>query len=311
MTTASPKPNDVIPRGGKPVVPWNEADPGEPEVIVVADPEHVAGEAAERFVEQAIAAVERRGRADIALTGGSSAPPLLRRVAEPSVRERIAWDRIHLWWGDDRYVPRDHPLSNVFAADEILLDLAGRSGMSGDGAAASDHEFARDPAPAAGLVRPAPVVARDQVHPFPTTVAIGERRGAEWCANTYAAQVVSSVPLRDGWPAFDIVFVGIGEDGHVLSVFPNSEALTSDRIALAVPAPTHIAPHVPRVTLNPAILVAAGRVIVLVSGPSKAEVVEQILGGPRDPVALPAAIARRVTATWILDEAAAGRLGDR
>ena len=82
--------------------------------------------------------------------------------------------------------------------------------------------------------------------------------------------------------------MGIGGDGHLLSVFPGSDALTSDRLALAIPAPTHIEPHVERVTLNPAILAPAGRILAMVAGAAKAEIVARILEGPRDPGTLPA-----------------------
>ena len=82
----------------------------------------------------------------------------------------------------------------------------------------------------------------------------------------------------DGWPAFDLVFLGMGGDGHLLSVFPGSAAFDSDAWAMAIPAPTHIEPHVERVTMHPAI-VGAGRETLMVStGASKAEMLGD---GPR------------------------------
>ena len=176
------------------------------------------------------------------------------RLLDPQLRQRVDWSRVHLWWGDERYVPRGDPLSNTFLADQALL---------ADG----------------GLPIPA-----GQVHPFPTDDALTGGLGPDWCAATYAAEVVGSVPLVDGWPSFDVVLVGIGGDGHVLSVFPDSlGASTSDRVALGDPAPTHIEPAVERVSLNPAILVVARRVLALASGAGKAAIVAQVLEGPRDP----------------------------
>ncbi len=267
------------PRGGRPVVPGDGRDPGEPEVIVVVDSEALANLAAERIAAALDAAVAERGRADVALTGGSTPPLIYGRLAAPGLRERVAWERVHLWWGDDRFVPRVDPLSNVSLADRALLGPTG--GI---------------PIPAAN------------VHPFPTDRAIDAGLGPDWCAGTYAAELAAAVPAQDGWPAFDLVLVGIGGDGHLLSVFPGSPALTSDRLGLGIPAPTHIEPHVPRVTLNPAILPAARAVLAIVAGAGKAGVVERILEGPRDPVALPGTVARRSSATWILDVAAAGGL---
>jgi 6-phosphogluconolactonase len=268
------------PRGGRPVVPVDGRDPGEPEVVVVADPEALADVAAARIVPVLDAAVVLRGRADVALTGGSTPPSIYRRLVAPGLRDHVPWERVHLWWGDDRFVPRSDPLSNVLLADRTLLG------------------------PAGGIPVPA-----SNVHPFPTDRALAEGRGPDWCAATYAAELEAALPEVDGWPAFDLVLVGIGGDGHLLSVFPGSPALTSDLLGLGIPAPTHIEPHVPRVTLNPAILTAAGAVLVIVAGVGKAGVVERILAGPRDPVVLPGTIARRSGATWILDAAAAAERG--
>jgi 6-phosphogluconolactonase len=264
------------------------ANPDEPELVVVADPEALAAVAAERFVGSVAEAVARRGRADIALTGGSTAALLYRRLVSSSLRGRVPWERVHLWWGDDRFVPRVEARSNVFVADAILLDPHG-AGIS---------------------------IAASHVHPWPVDSALARvARGGDpadgqaWCARTYAAEARATLPAGpDTWPAFDLVLVGIGGDGHLLSVFPDSAAIGSPELTLAIPAPTHIEPHVPRVTFNPAILRSAGRILALVSGAAKADVVARILAGPRDPMALPGVLARRATATWLLDAAAAGAL---
>ena len=91
--------------------------------------------------------------------------------------------------------------------------------------------------------------------PFPTNEAIGRARGTAWCAATLADELrAAGLPEVDGWPSFDLLLLGIGGDGHLLSVFPDSPALDSAELGLAIPAPTHIEPHVERVTLNPAIV---------------------------------------------------------
>jgi 6-phosphogluconolactonase len=269
------------PRGGRPVLPLDPEEArraGEPEVFVGADSAAVADAAAVRLVDRVLVAVSARGRADVALTGGSSPRAMYRRLLDPALAGRVPWDRVHLWWGDDRFVRRSDPLSNVFLADEALL--------------------APDGIP----------IADEHIHPFPTDRAIEAGLGPQWCAATYATEVVSALPSVDGWPAFDALLVGIGGDGHLLSVFPGSPALTSDRVGLAIPAPTHIEPHVERVTLNPAILGAAKHVLALAVGQGKAGIVARILEGPRDPAALPGILARRSTATWLLDVAAAAML---
>jgi 6-phosphogluconolactonase len=267
----------------------------EPEVVVLADAAAVASEAAQRVATTLSDAVRERGRADWATTGGSMAPAIYRRLAAPPLRNTIPWSAVHVWWGDDRYVPRDHPLSNVKPLDEILLAIdhteAGQVGLG-----------------TAGAPRPVPL-PHDNLHPFPTSAAIGGAHGAAWCAEQFDDELRSAGPeCVDGRPVFDLVLLGIGGDGHVLSVFPGSEAFDSDLLALAVPAPTHIEPHVERVTLNPAVLAVARSILVVATGEAKAIVVRDALQGEGDPRQLPARLARTGTATWILDDAAGSEL---
>jgi 6-phosphogluconolactonase len=124
------------------------------------------------------------------------------------------------------------------------------------------------------------------------------------------------LPLNPaGVPVFDLVLLGIGPDGHLMSIFPGSPAIGSDRLALGIPAPTHVEPHVPRVTFNPSILAASPALLVMVGGESKAELLAGILDGPRvdpaSPAGLPAQLARRSNATWLIDSAAAAELRPR
>jgi 6-phosphogluconolactonase len=110
-----------------------------------------------------------------------------------------------------------------------------------------------------------------------------------------------------GTPVFDLVVVGVGPDGHVLSVFPGSAVWDSAATCVAVPAPTHIEPHVARVTLHPRALAAARSVLVVAAGASKAANLGRAWTGD-DVRELPVRAARLGTATWILDEAAAAQL---
>lgn len=252
------------------------------EVVVVPTARDVAVRSAEVIVAAIGAAVRERGVAHLALTGGSTSAGVFRVLASRPVRSRVDWSRVHLWWGDDRFVPRNDPLCNVWIADMTLFN-------PGDGA-------------------PGIPIPTEQVHPFPTSRAIEEGRDAEWCARAYADELRASLPVADGWPAFDIVLVGIGPDGHLLSVFPGSAAFDSDAWALPIPAPTHVEPRVPRVTLNPAVVSAAREVLAMVQGAAKAEILALIFAGQDGPRALPARLALRPGATWVVDRAAAARL---
>ena len=123
---------------------------GEPTIQVLPDEATVARVAAERIAVALMAAVERHGRADFATTGGSTPVAIYRHLATSPLREAVPWDEVHIWFGDDRYVPRDHPLSNVLLVDQALLASAAFSGQSGTGASGIDVERGRDP----GIVLP-------------------------------------------------------------------------------------------------------------------------------------------------------------
>jgi 6-phosphogluconolactonase len=273
-----------------------------PRVAVVRDRDAVAEEAARLVCDALSAAIARRGEAHIALTGGSSAAPLYGRLAIPPWRDAADWGRVHLWWGDERYVPSEHPESNTRLAEQLLLGVAARMNQSGEGAAGTDV--------LAGIVPGVPVPA-EQVHPFPVNEAIGRGPGAEeWAARTYAEALREFVPQTpDGLPAFDVVLLGVGPDGHILSVFPESAALREDApLVLPIPAPDHVPPHVERLTLNPRILGAAGLIVVMASGAAKAQILAEIFGETYEPRRWPAQLALRDNAVWVLDEAAAARL---
>jgi 6-phosphogluconolactonase len=254
-------------------------EPTEPR-IVVADAAALPGLAADAIVRALAGAIGARGVAHWATTGGSEPAKIYRELVGPERRDLVDWGAVHVWWGDDRFVPRDHPLSNVKALDEILLDAA--SGVP---------------------------IAMERLHPFRAAEAIGDGHDAAWCAAALADELALEGPSSPGgWPQFDLVFLGVGGDGHLLSVFPGSEAFDAETWAMAIPAPTHIEPHVERVTMHPSIVTAARDVLVVAGGASKADVLAEIFGTVREPRRWPAQVARYDRATWILDDEAAARL---
>jgi 6-phosphogluconolactonase len=264
----------------------------EPEIVVVPDPEVGAVRAAEIIATTLRDAVGERGdRADWATTGGSTPIGIYKALLVPPARDRIPWGQVHTWWGDDRFVPSDHPLSNARPFEDILLEAGGWESVH------SDDRLGRVRIPAGN------------VHPFRTGEAIGLGEDADDCAHEMAAELKSAgLPETDGWPVFDLILLGMGSDGHILSVFPGSPAFQARAWALAVPAPTHIEPHVERVTLNPAVVAVARRAIVVAYGSAKADIIATVLDATVDPPKWPAQLARREGATWILDEAAAAKL---
>lgn len=254
------------------------------ERVVLADAETLAADAAARLKRWLAEAVLARGTAHVALTGGSSATGLYKELRRLPA-DALDWSRVHLWWGDDRYVPLDHPDSNAGTAYALL----GIGGVADAGVA-----------PAESVAVPAA-----NVHPVMT----GEG-GTARAAERYEAEIRGHLPADDeGWPIFDVILLGMGPDGHILSVFPGSEALGTDVPAvMPIPAPNHVEPHVERVTLTPGVLPSARHILVMVSGASKAAMVRQVLSGERDPSHWPAQLAVRPNATWLLDRESAADL---
>jgi len=275
----------VTPRPGREPPNGRPGFPGEPEILVAATPAAAAALAAGRLAAAIASAVARRGRADIATTGGSTCPELYRALLARPLRDHIPWDRLHLWFGDDRCVPRDHPESNLRAVVTVLL--------------AGDE---------AGGLEPAPLPP-ENVHPVPVDATLAAGGGPAEAAAAYEAALRVTLPAdAAGRPVFDAIIVGIGPDGHLLSVFPGSAAFDAPGWVVPVPAPTHVRPHVPRVSLTPGALDATPTLLPIAFGAAKAAILAAILTGLRDERRLPAQRARRAGAVWILDAAAAASL---
>jgi 6-phosphogluconolactonase len=245
-----------------------------PEIIIVSDAAMLAFEAARRFVGIAASAVTRKGRFSVALAGGSTPAALHRLLASTPYREQVSWSNVLLYLGDERCVPPDDPRSNARMIRETLLE-----GLAS--------------APAALRVPPVEL-------PPPEAAA------------AYARTLRRDFALQgNARPRFDLILLGIGDDGHTASLFPGMPALDEKhRLAVATDVPAHVRPFVPRITLTLPVLNAAEHVMFLVAGASKAPAVAAILSGPEPENPLPA---RRVQAragrvTWLLDRAAAAEL---
>ena len=163
-------------------------------IVVVADPAAASLEAASRVAVALAAADAERARADWATTGGSTVVGIYRALTETALMERVPWSRLHVWWGDDRYVPRDHPLSNAKPFDDIVAGIAeGEEGTAGGG-------WPGEPLPF------------DQIHPFRAGEAIATARGQDWCASAMADELRAVGPATndEGWPVFDVLLLGVG-----------------------------------------------------------------------------------------------------
>ncbi|NBP82463.1 6-phosphogluconolactonase [bacterium] len=252
----------------------------DPTVRVLNDAAGVAEAAADRVVEAAISAVAARGVFHLCSTGGSTPAALYRALREPSRAARMPWAATQIWFGDDRFVPRADPLSNVFPLDAQLLS--------------ADTDGTASP------------LSPNAVHPWPTTAADAQAAVGAYLAELHATGVPHT---PSGFPIFDLVLIGIGGDGHCLSVFPGSPlALAGAPVAAGVPAPTHIEPHVPRLSFSVGVLASARAVIALAPGAGKADALARIFSNSTAVADAPAKAALLPTATWLLDTASAATL---
>ena len=236
--------------------------------------------AAGLIVRGLAAAIEARGVAHWCTTGGSSAPTIYRALRQPPLRDAVDWSRVHIWWGDDRFVEPDDPLSNVRPFDELLL------------------------APGVGVGFP-----DMHIHRIDVAAAMANGVGPTPCADAYEAELIAEGPPAgpDGIPVFDVLLMGVGPDGHILSVFPWSPVFDDPGLVSGVAAPEHVLPHVPRVTINPRLVAAARQVVVVTSGATRAGLLARAWDGG-DVRELPVRATLLPQATWVLDEAAAAEL---
>lgn len=244
-------------------------------VKIVKNSDDLAAHAAELIVQVTQKAIEARGRAMLALAGGSTPKKTYSLLAEPERRSKIDWDQTYLFFGDERFVPLDDPSSNFAMTQKALL---------GPGSVPVGHVF-----------------------PIPTQLAT-----AAAAASEYAATLATAFGIGDNEdpPRFDLILLGLGDDGHTASLFPGAKSLrTTDSWVVASP-PGTLPPPIERITLTFPVLNAAREIMFLVAGQNKAEVVHDVLEGQPSDNALPAAGVRPVdgTLTWLVDEAAGSHL---
>jgi 6-phosphogluconolactonase len=239
-------------------------------VVVVPDAEILASVVAARLVVKIIDAQAMRGRAHIVLTGGRIAAKVLRSVKDLPAASAIEWSRVDLWWGDERFLPAGDPDRNETQAREALLDSL-------------------------------PLDA-SRVHAMPPSDG-PDGSDAEAAAARYARELAAAAGDGSDLPHFDVLMLGVGEDGHVASLFPGHPVTQDTGTTAAV----HNSPKPPptRVTLTMRAIQNAEEVWLIAAGPDKAEPVGKALDGSGTGP-LPAASAIGAARTvWLLDRDAA------
>jgi 6-phosphogluconolactonase len=238
------------------------------EIITVSDPAELAQTATQRFTKMALEAVGSRGRFSAALSGGSTPRALYELLAKSPYRQRMPWEGLHLFWGDERCVPPSDPGSNFRLAEETLI--------------------AHVPIPLENIHR-----VQGELEPGAAARAYERTLRDFFCG-----------PI----PRLDLALLGLGNDGHTASLFPGSAALEeTERLVVAVEAsyqdrPTH------RVTLTLPAINTARQVLFLVSGRDKAEIVRSVLQGPDSELPAQRVQPTAGKLTWLLDAAAGSLL---
>lgn len=245
--------------------------PTHPEVVVHPDAPVLAAATAARLLTRLVDLQSHRSPLHVVLTGGTVGIATLREIAASPARDAVDWSGVHLWWGDERFLPDGDPDRNETQAREALLDALG------------------DALPAAN------------VHPFPALDAAVP--DGETSAAAYAADLAAHAPEGAATPAFDVLLIGMGPDGHVASLFPGKATLDVQDVTVVA---EHDSPKPPpeRVSLTYPAIGAAREVWVVAAGAEKAPAVARALAG--DAVTTtPAAGARGTERTlWLVDVAA-------
>lgn len=253
----------------------NQLQSNSTDVKILKDLDEVSRQAADEILRQANRLETSAGRFAVALSGGTTPARLYQRLGrEPAVRNRLPWDRIHFFWGDERHVPPDHPQSNYHMACDTL--------------------FAFAPVPAQNIHR-----------------ISAEEPDAVLAAETYERELSSFFDLGPGQlPRFDCILLGMGPDGHTASLFPGTDALHESKRLVVANWVEKFQTH--RITLTAPVLNNAELIIFLVSGREKAEILGEILEGDYHPDLLPAQLIRpeKGRLLWLVDQAAAGCLSD-
>lgn len=262
-------------------------------IVVHRDATLLARAVAARLVTGLVDAQAATGSASVVLTGGGMGIGILAELRAAPARDAVDWRHLNVWWGDERYLPAGHPDRNETQARAALLDAV-------DVDPARVH--AMPPAPTDdGEVGNRPSVGGSAA----SSGAIGDPEAA---AARYAEDLAAAARPEDHGPVptFDILLLGVGPDGHVASLFPETPAAYDERSVVAVrgaPKPPPIRLSLTLETIN-----AAREVWLVASGAEKATAIHLALSGA-GAVQVPAAGVRgRSRTLWLLDRAAAHAL---
>jgi 6-phosphogluconolactonase len=247
--------------------------PAQRDIRILADPAAITRRGADEFVKAASESVAKNGVFNVAFAGGSTPKSLYALLADdPAYRSKIAWDKMRVFFGDERHVPPDSSESNFRMASETLFSK--------------------------GLLKPEQI-ARIK----------GEYPDTEKAALEYELVLRTYFQLKDGeYPRFDLVLLGMGDEGHTLSLFPGTKALhPAGRIVVRNWVGKF---YTERITITAETANHANRVMFLITRADKAPALKAVLEGPYEPEQLPAQFIQPASgnALWLIDRDAAKML---
>lgn len=239
--------------------------------IEIFEPKHFAGGVADELAITLGEIVDDQGTCSIALSGGSTPGVVYRALGLPPRVEEIPWNDLKFFLGDERFVPPDDSRSNYKMVQETLFST----------------------------------LREQKPKLFPVNTKLSNCAAS---ANDYAEILTKEIPCDKGIPIFDVMILGVGEDGHTASLFPGTPSVNdTSAVCVCVPHPTD---GTQRISLGRHVIVAAKRIFFLAKGASKAEIIQRVIEGTDSPDIYPSRIFTEAQdkVTWFLDSEAAAKL---
>ena len=243
-----------------------------PEIRIVKDPTQLARVAADEFKRLAKDTVENKGIFNVALSGGSTPKAMFDLLSSDPWRATIPWSKTHFFWGDERHVPPDDEDSNYRMTKE--------------------HLFSKIPIPPENIHR-----------------IEAESSNAESAAAKYERELKQHFNLSETEiPRFDLVFLGMGDDGHTASLFPGTDVVHESKYLVAAPWVEKFDSR--RITFTPRVINNSDRIIFLVKGEEKADALVEVIEGEKNPDLYPAQIINpnHGSVLWLCDRASCSKL---
>ncbi|MFC1867544.1 6-phosphogluconolactonase [Thermodesulfobacteriota bacterium] len=240
-----------------------------PQIVIMENPADLARAGARILTSTSKERITKTGRFVMAISGGSSPGPMHKLLTKEPYLSEIQWSKTHIFWVDDRCVPENNPFSNYGTARREFLDLV--------------------PIPSG------------QAHNMPTELSPEEG------ARSYQKELIRFFQLKeDECPTFDLIFLGIGPDGHTASLFPGHRALKErKKLVISVKGGN---PYLNRLTMTCSVLNNAGKIVFIAFGKGKAEILKSVF--KQGEKSLPAQIVHPISGEliWLLDREAASSL---